>query len=58
MAWEKEFLQLARDYLLCRLFVFGGRCPEKGSSYSFEEWLIGMFSYAYEMQLLCKEVRR
>jgi hypothetical protein len=58
MSHEREFLRLARDYLLCRLFVFGGVCPQKAGQYSFDEWLIGMFSYEREMQILCQEVRR
>lgn len=57
MGKEREFLFLVRDWLLCRLFVMGGACPEKRGQYSFEEWLIGMFSYAEEMRLLVREVR-
>jgi len=55
---EREFFGLARDWMLCRLFVFGGICPEKANQYSFEEWLIGMFSYQREMELLFQKVVR
>jgi hypothetical protein len=53
-----EFFGLARDYLLCRLFIMGGECPETRGQYSLKEWLEGMTSYATEMELLVQERRR
>lgn len=41
--------------MLCRLFVMGGECTEKRGQYTFEEWLMGMVSYAEEMRLYVKE---
>lgn len=53
--FEKEFFGLARDWLLCRLFVMGGHCPEKSHHYTLHEWIIGMHSYAEEMKLLVEK---
>jgi hypothetical protein len=56
--FEKEFFGLARDWLLCRLFVMGGTCPEKIHQYTLHEWIIGMHSYAGEMELLVEKEKR
>jgi hypothetical protein len=33
----------------------GGACPEKTHHYTLHEWIIGMHSYAEEMELLVEK---
>ena len=55
VANEREFLGLARDYLLCRLFLCGGVCPAKAGHYDLVSWQIGELDYGAEMRLLVRE---
>jgi hypothetical protein len=56
--FEREFLiRLAPVYLACRWKVMGHRLHRwpHGSDLLFD--LMGMSDYAYEMKLLCAEIR-
>jgi hypothetical protein len=58
IAFEREFLGLAKWYLVCRLQVMGGKVegsdiPDGGLGFS----LLGMLDQEIAMQLLCSEAR-
>ena len=57
MRQEREFLRLARDWLLARWMLMGNQC-RKGWSYDPVGWQIGELGTHAEMHLLMKEATR
>ena len=58
MTFEREFLiSLAPIWLACRFRLCGGKLSGHWPKPNVENDLLGCLDYAYEMRLLCAEVR-